>query len=147
MKNKVFRRLWGRKYSVSACPPAPSRIYSLSLSNCSCHTHACTLARVHEPSRCAVLRLCSQNGVYVWSKACSWAVYIHGESHLGGSQTVCLWPCLPVVTHRVQCSCSQAGGSSESRRRVRFFKKKLHFGAVRWQGFLGHLGASFEVEI
>lgn len=31
-------------------------------------------------------------------QACSWAVYIHGESHLGGSQTVCLWPCLPLVT-------------------------------------------------
>lgn len=31
-------------------------------------------------------------------QACSWAVYIHGESHLGGSQTVCLWLCLPLVT-------------------------------------------------
>lgn len=80
-------------------------------------------------------------------QACSWAVYIHGESHLGGSQTVCLWPCLPVVTHGVQCSCWQAGGSSESQTSHIKKNKKLHFGAVRWQEFLGHLGVSFEVKI
>lgn len=38
-------------------------------------------------------------------QACSWAVYIHGESHLGSSQPVCLWLLLPVVTSSVQCWC------------------------------------------
>lgn len=109
------------------------------------HTHTHSRAR----TRAVLLR----RPVPVFSEwclcvvqACSWAVYIHGESHLGGSQTVCLWPSLPVVTRRVQCSCWQAGGSSENRRQVilniYIKKKKLHRSCAL-AGFSGTLKVFF----
>lgn len=88
-------------YSVCVC---------LSLS----HTHS----QAGEFSPC----LCCQKGCLCVVSACSLAVYIHGESHLGGSQTVCLWPRLPLITHRVHRHCWQEGaalrGQEEEVRRL-----------------------------
>lgn len=97
-KTQDFYLLYRRMHTVHACsPPTPSRVYILYLSHRSSPTNTHTHTPLTHELSAQTLPVFSEWCLCV-VQACSWAVYIHGESHLGGSQTVCLWLCLPLVT-------------------------------------------------